>query len=140
MKFKEWWQKKLAEMHDSRGAFLKNEAFDLKGVEAIAEEAWLNAQVQWLDIKDAPKDGSYLLLGRFNYRGKWQSVNGRWFSKEQILDDWDFQDDDEGSNEDAAENMAGWYEVAVECEGDTSCWKINPSHFMFKPDAPGGFL
>lgn len=97
-----------------------------------AYKAWQSAQPQWQPIELAPKDGRFLFLGWFNEFDKWRSVNGQWFSEEQISNEWEFYELEDVS----AEDLQGWYEVSIECNTDISCWKINPTHFMLKPKAP----
>lgn len=98
----------------------------------IARNAYEAAQPKWLDIETAPKDGQLLLLGWFNELGKWRSVNGQWFSKEQIADEWSLGEWDEENIDD----LEGWYEVSIECHYEESCWKIKPTHWMPKPKPP----
>ena len=78
----------------------------------------------WRLIAEAPKDGSTLLLGRYNERGQWRTMRGAWIS---AFDDecWDVPDD----------ANAGWYETTVE-DDEGKCWRIEPTHYMQLPPAP----
>ncbi|CAB3928883.1 hypothetical protein [Achromobacter deleyi] len=81
----------------------------------------------WLDIASAPKTGRTLLLGYWNFLGKWRTVRGQWMSAEYIGQEWEEPDGVE----------AGWFETAVEADDVPNCWPIEPTHWMPLPAAPG---
>jgi len=72
MTFDEWWKDKTAATGELRDFGRKRKAYEV---------CWLAAQAQcaagpWQDIKDAPKDGTEVLLG-CNYAGGWcETVGG----------------------------------------------------------------
>jgi hypothetical protein len=78
----------------------------------------------WQPIATAPKDGRTLLLGHFNSNGKWRALRGQWFSTGVIKETWEEMD------------REGWYETSVECDGDVSAWKTEPTHWMPLPAPP----
>ncbi|UVA80440.1 hypothetical protein [Pandoraea commovens] len=81
----------------------------------------------WQSIETAPKTGHAMLLGYKNSYGKWQTVRGKWISKEEIEGEWDQPEDFD----------AGWYEAAVEADDVPNCWPVAPTHWMLLPAAPG---
>ena len=83
------------------------------------------AEPGWQPIETAPKDGTPLLLGLFNARGKWRTMRGEWVTQEYIDDYWEEPEDAE----------PGWYETAVESE---ILWPISPTHWQPIPAAPQG--
>lgn len=81
----------------------------------------------WKPISSAPKTDRALLLGYWNSHGKWRTVRGQWMSAECIGQEWEDPDDVE----------AGWFETAVEADDVPNCWRIEPTHWMPLPAAPG---
>jgi len=79
----------------------------------------------WMPIETAPKDGRTMLLGHFNDCGKWRTLRGQWFSKEQIAEEWEND-----------ENEEGWYETSVENDDIPNCWPTDPSHWQPLPAPP----
>jgi hypothetical protein len=80
----------------------------------------------WRPINTAPQDGRSMLLGHLNPAGNWRTLRGRWFSKEQIEQEWEDADDFE----------AGWFEESVEADDVPNVWPTQPTHWQPLPSAP----
>ncbi|WP_253826990.1 hypothetical protein, partial [Achromobacter ruhlandii] len=109
----------------------KEQAMWFGGMEQAQANAQDNAAIcggaDWLPIENAPQTGRTLLLGYWNSLGKWRTVCGQWMSAEYIGQEWEEPDDVE----------AGWFETAVEADDVPNCWRIEPTHWMPLPAAPG---
>lgn len=118
----------LAVEHDlTLGGLVAYEQTILAFARALLQEAGAGEPEGWQPIESAPKDGRILLLGYFNSHGNWRTIRGRWYSQEQIDEEW----------EDCDCFPAGWYEEAVEAE-DVNCWPTDPTHWMPVPKPPEG--
>lgn len=109
----------------------KEQAMWFGGMEQAQVNAQDNAAIRggadWLPIESAPQTGRTLLLGYWNSLGKWRTVRGQWMSLDHIAENWEEPDDAE----------AGWFETAVEADDVPNCWRIEPTHWMPLPAAPG---
>ncbi|WP_187617487.1 hypothetical protein [Paraburkholderia sp. UCT2] len=114
---------------DLKAVLWRNGKMPAPGTKLYATPPQDGAQIRdaWRLIETAPKTGSTVLLGYLNMAGKWRTVRGQWMSEAYIAEYWEEPDDVE----------PGWFETSEEADNVPNCWRVEPTHWMPLPKAPG---